>query len=330
MNARTPRLVMVTCAAMVAGAACDGQKALSGIGEPFQVVGGQFIEGDLPGTPPQMISAEAGIPTGPRITNISFNSQLVSTGAAGKSVSGRATGASSVGARFPDMGTGYWIVPIAEPDSQFPGENAFRFSANFDPGDPPGLHNLRFVAIDAQGRGGVQSEVSLCIAGRIPDNLHSCIPDAPPPAAVITLQWDTNFDLDLHVVTPSGVDINPKAPLAQPPDGGVIDPGLLASFAHGKLARIDRDSLGACIPDGLRQEDLVFPDPPLGGLYTIYVDPFAACGQSAARFEVSIYQISGVCPACALKRTFTQAGELLASEMSAGASTGLRIATYSF
>jgi hypothetical protein len=322
MNARSPCLFLVTCAAMVAGAACDGQKALSGIGEPFQVVGGQFIEGDLPGTPPQMISGDAGIATGPRITNISLNSQLVSTGAAGKSVSGRATGALSVGARFADMGTGYWIVPIAEPDSQFPGENAFRFSANFDPGDPPGLHNLRFVAIDAQGRGGAQSEVSLCIAGRIPDNLHSCIPNAPPPAAVITLQWDTNFDLDLHVVTPSGVDVNPKAPLAQPPDGGgAIDP---------KAARIDRDSLGACIPDGLRQEDLVFPDAPPGGVYTIYVDPFAACGQSSARFELTVYRITGACPACALERKLAQAGELLASEVSAGASTGLRIATYSF
>ena len=33
-----------------------------------------------------------------------------------------------------------------------------------------------------------------------------------PPAAVLSLSWDAPVDLDLQVVTPSGVVISPKKP----------------------------------------------------------------------------------------------------------------------
>jgi hypothetical protein len=294
------------------GVACNGQPAISGIGEPIQVVGGQFIAGDLPSGS-----------SGPAVTSIALNSPLVTPGAAGKGVSGRVVdSASAVAVRFTDLGTGYWVVPVAEPDSQFPGETTFRFTANFDADTRPGFHPLGFVAIDGAGHPGAPSSTQVCIADRIPDNLHACEPNVPPPVAVITLQWDTNFDLDLHVLTPSGTDVSPKSPLTMPLEAGAAP--------NPNAARIDRDSLGSCIPDGLRQEDLIFQSPPPSGPYQIRADPFAACGQSAARFKLTIFRVAGTCPDCALQAAFTQAGELLGSQVTGGASAGLFVAQYSF
>jgi hypothetical protein len=315
-----------TVFALTFAAACEGQPAVSGIGEPIQVVGGQFIAGDLPGAPsPPLVDGGAQAPSsaGPSVTNMNFSSIDVFPGQAGKSVSGRTSGAVAVGVRFADMGTGYWIVPVQEPEPQFPGENNFRFSANFDADDPPGFHSLRFVGIDGSGRAGTQADTPLCIAGRIPDNFHSCVPATPPPASVISLQWDTNFDVDLHVFSPTGVDINPKShPLAEVPEAGAApDP---------KAPRIDRDSLGSCVPDGLRQEDLVFQDPPPPGAYDIYADPFAACGQASVRFKLTIYKVAGTCPGCVLEPAFTQRGELLSSQVTGGSSIGLFIKEFPF
>jgi hypothetical protein len=95
-------------------------------------------------------------------------------------------------------------------------------------------------------------------------------------------------------------------------------------------ARIDRDSLAGCVPDGLRQEDLVFQNTPPRGTYQVVADPFAACNQAAVRFTFTVYRLSGACPACTLQRVFTQAGELLSMQATGGASPGLYVAQYSF
>jgi hypothetical protein len=295
---------------------CEGEPAFSGIGEPIRVAGGQYIAGDLP--------SNAG---GPDVTAVAFNNQNVIVGAAGKAISGRAAdSAFAVGVRFADLGTGYWVVPVTEPDPQFPGEITFRFSADFDANIPGGFHSLRIVAIDGAGHPGAPKDTPLCVAGRIPDNLHACVPATPPPAAVITLQWDTNFDVDLHVLLPSGVDVNPKSPLAQPVEAGTA-PDMNAP-------RIDRDSLGGCIPDGLRQEDLVFQTAPPPGIYQIRADPFDACKQSAVRFTVTVFRTTGTCPACSLQPISSppqpQAGELLASQVTGGTSSGLYVTSISF
>jgi hypothetical protein len=300
-------------------AGCGGQPAVSGVGEPIQVAAGQFIAGDLP--------ANAG---GPDITAIALNNQNVVVGAAGKAISGRASDtAVAVGVRFADLGTGYWVVPVAEPDAQFPGEINYRFSADFDADNPAGFHPLRFVAVDGAGHAGAPKDAPLCVANRIPDNLHACLPNTAPPAVVISLRWDTNFDVDLHVLTPSGVDVSPKLPLTQPVEAGAAP--------DSNAPRIDRDSLGGCIPDGLRQEDLVFQLPPPPGTYQVRVDPFAACGQSAVRFELTVFQTKGTCPACSLQpmplppsQALSQSGELLASQTTGGASSGLYVAQVSF
>jgi hypothetical protein len=305
--------------------ACDtgGVPAFAGVTEPIRVSGGQFFTGDLPGiAAPDGGADDAGTLPGPQITAVTFNNQLVVPGAAGKSFGGRSKGAASVGIRFADLGTGFWVVPIGDPDGIVPGEDDFGFSADFSANDPAGLRNLLFVGIDSAGNAGEQAALPVCIESRIPDNLHSCLATNAPPDTVITLQWDTGFDVDLHVFTPGGLDINPKAPLGVPIEAGATpDP---------KAPRIDRDSWGNCTADGLMQEDIVYQTAPPKGAYDIYADPFASCGQAAVRFRLTVYRSMGTCPACSLQSVYTQDGELLGSQATGGASTGLFIHEVAF
>ena len=312
---------MAACVVVCGGGlatACGGQPAHRGVGEPIQVPGQQFIAGGLPGTPPVATSSPTPGPLS--VIGASLPNQLVFPGSSGVTVSGHATDdAVSIAVRFADLGTGYWVVPIAEPDPQFPGQRTFGFSADFDADAPAGFHPLRFVAIGGDGRAGVQSDTRVCIRSRIPDNLHACDPTQPVPAAVFTLTWDTNFDLDLHVVTPAGRDVGPKAQTSVPIEAGV-QPGI-------DVAKIDRDSLASCFPDGLRQEDFVLQNYPPAGNYEIYADPFDACGKPAVHFTLTLYEAGSDEE---LHATFTRGGELLASQVTGGASTGLFIAEKQF
>jgi hypothetical protein len=319
---RGPRGFELALASLAIGAAiaaglvgCStGEGPETGIGEPIQVSGGQFVPGPMPGYPPPdggvLVDFDSGIPT---ILNIQAASSFATPGLAAKSFSGDVVGgAVAVGVRLADMGTGYWVVPVGAPDTTMPGAYGYSLSAAFDLGDPPGLHTLQFVGIAQQGNGGPEADLAVCIQSRVPDNGHACNPAIAPPHAVFTLQWDTNFDLDLHVIAPSGLDFNPKNPLGEPLEAGVSRVPADAPF-------IDRDSMRNCVADGLRQEDLVFPDSLPSGRYHIYVDPFANCGQNQVHFKFTAYKSSGTCPNCNLGVVSGPlGGELLASQVTAG------------
>jgi hypothetical protein len=320
------RASIVVAASLAVCAACDeGAGPELGLTEPMQT-NGQFIPGALPGLPPlpadagPSMTADGG--TEPlSIKAIKFNGTEIQPGLSSKGLGGSVSpDAVAVGVRMADFGTGYWVAPVGAPDPDFPGTVSFGVTAGFQPEIPPGLHQLLYVALDGSGRGGRQFPQRLCFDNRIPDNGHACSPTTAPPSAVFSLRWDANFDLDLHVVTPAGLDLNPKQPF-----GGSVEAGV-----HGidmSLTRIDRDSLRACVPDALRQEDAVFQTPLQKGVYTIYVDPFAACGQSAVRFTFTIYLSSGQCPDCQLVAGSSVSGELLASQVTGGIGTPLKIDT---
>jgi hypothetical protein len=300
-------------------AGCDtGPDILTGIGEPIRVSGAQFVQGSLPGTSGG--SGESGANPPLSVTSVTFNSPTVLPGQAGKSFGGDVTqDAVAVGAALQGLGTGYWVVPTGPPDSSQPGSLTFGLNTSFDPNLSPGVRNLLVVGIGSSGQGGIQYPTPLCIESRIPDNGHACDSTKALPNTVFTLEWDTSFDLDLHVKSPSGVDYNPKQPYGGPVDAGIhgIPPGL---------PHIDHDSDGNCIPDGLNQEDLIFPDPPAPGKYTVYVDPYSSCGQPWAHFTFTLYRVSGTCPMCTQVATATFSGEVLASQETGGTLVPLLVA----
>jgi hypothetical protein len=305
--------------------ACDtGTGILTGIGEPLGISGGQFIEGSLPGSPPGTdagIGDDSGAIPPLTVTGVTFNSTIVEPGQAGKPFGGNVSlDAVAVGVALEGLGTGYWVRPTGAPDATQPGTAGFSLTANFNPNDAAGVHNLLIVGIGESGQAGIQYATPLCFISRIPDNGHACDPSKAPPNTIFTLQWDTNFDLDLHVRTPGGREYSPRQLYGGPFDAGIppmIPPGL---------PHIDRDSLANCVPDGLNQEDLIFPDPPSPGQYTVYVDPFASCGQPWAHFKFTLYQVSGACPACSLAPITSVSGEVLASQETGGTLVPLLVA----
>lgn len=297
-------------------ASCDGQSASSGLHEPFRVRGAQFIEGPLP----------ASNSAGPKITNVTLSSRIVLAGQAGKAIDGRVqSSASSIALRLGDIGTGYWVVVAGPSDSLFAGENDWHadsdynsdFAASFS-----GFHPLRMVAIDANGTAGEQTETSVCFASKVPDNLHSCDPTLAPPDAVISLVWDQNVDLDLQVVTPDSTVVEPKHPSTGLDDAGTgPDP-------NGGV--IDRDSLVACVPDGRRQEDLVWQKRPTGQTFDVYANLFDACGKQGVSFTMTVYEAQGEMPNRNLVAVAVVQGRLGAIDANGGAGTGQYLTSYSF
>jgi hypothetical protein len=308
--------------------ACDGVSRQGVLTEPLQVSGGQFFPGPLPGSAPVDGGAPPASPDGGAppnapltVTNVTLTNQAIIPGAV-KGISGRATDdAKAMAIRFADMGSGYWVVPMSDPDPQFPGELTFTFTATFNPNDAPGLHPLLFVALDGNGGAGVQLPVRTCVTSRVPDNLHECAPMLAVPEAVFSLRWDADSDIDLHVIGPDGRDIGPKNPLVDPIEAGAKpDP---------KASQIDRDSLAACIPDGLRQEDLIFQTRPTGA-WDIYADLYDPCKAPTVRFTLTVYEASGDGQSRQLQQTFTRSGLLRAVDANGGASPGTFVVEYPF
>lgn len=299
---------------------CEGTRAESGLTEPLRVKNAQFVEGALPGSQPGTAGRDD-----LRITQVTSSNRVALPGQAGKKLEGRAgNGASAIGIRFSDMGTGYWVFPLGAPDPQFPGELSWEaeFDVSLAASDAPGFHPVRVVAVDGAGVAGEQSEWSLCVASRLPDNLNACDPNVAPPDVVISLSWDTPMDLDLEATLPSGKTVDPKHPLSDPTaDGGAASPDV---------ATISRDSLAGCVDDGRRQEDLVWTKRPTGSV-DLYVHLFDGCGKPAAGFTMVVYEADGQIPNRRLVERFRKNGRILNNfSETESESNSLFVASYDF
>lgn len=287
-----------------------------GLDEPIRVKRAQFFPGPLPGAPPG--STVTGTP---KITSVTLANPTVIPGQAGKKIDGRASAsATAVGVRFADMGTGYWVVPTGALDAQFPGEIGWQADCDFPvfAGAQPGNHMLRVVAIDAAGNASAQEETRLCLAPKVPDNLHSCDPSRPLPAAVVVLEWDADLDLDLVAVAPGGRTVDAKHPTVSGADAGVAEP---------QDGVIDRDSLAQCVPDARRQESLVFMNrPAAGSSFDFYASLFSPCGRRGAGFTLSVYEAQND----ALTKTREKKGRVVAYDATGGATLGLYVDSVTF
>ncbi len=92
---------------------------------------------------------------------------------------------------------------------------------------------------------------------------------------------------------------------------------------------IDRDSLVACVPDGRRQEDLVWQKRPTG-TYDIYANLFDACGKVGASFVMTVYEAQGDMPNRSLVPMIVKTGRVAAIEANGGAGNATYLTTYQF
>ncbi|HET9955178.1 MAG TPA: hypothetical protein VFQ61_11775 [Polyangiaceae bacterium] len=308
--------------------ACGGQDSVIGPSEPFRVRNAQFIPGALPGEPAADSAAD---PESPLRVSLELKNSVLLPGQGGKSLSGRAgADAWAIGVTLEGAGRGYYVVPVGALDSAT-GELTWSATADFDESLTEGKRRLLAVAIDPSGVAGQQAARDVCIAS--PVHPRSCSAKATPPKTVISLEWDTNADLDLQVLTPEGRLVTPKRPSTQDPEGET------SAVAAG---RIDRDSNANCVADGIRRENLSWPtDAPLG-TFGVFVNLADACKQPAVRFRVSVYTAAETAPESEIEADAeTEAnhalvlrseviGELLDWQANPGSGRGMFVSEFTF
>jgi hypothetical protein len=303
---------------------CSGRQFPQGPTEGFRVRDAQFMAGALPGSAPSAGGASAGAGGGLRITSaLNMTTRVVYQDEAGFSLNSTvSTDTFAIGLAVPDLGSGYWVLPPGPPDPAT-GDLTWTATCDFGPAIPTGLHDLEAVAIGENGQAGTQVGTSLCVDGRVPDNLRACDPTKKPPQAVISLNWDTNVDLDLEVLTPAGNVVDPKHPTTVPPSDAGIVPVDAGQF--------DRDSNAGCQIDGIRYENLVWNASRPSGRYGIYVNLFDSCKQPSVRFEVSVYTaVADGDGGSRLERNYHRTGELLDFQANGGTGLGLFVTEFVF
>lgn len=277
-------------------AACGDSTLTEGLHEPIAVQGGQFVEGPIPGLPPD------GALENPRPTAASTEVTSLRPRLAGVPFFGWATlDAVSVSAQIEGLGTGHWVLPTGPADPTVQGEpvRTWRFLADLHDALPPGRHRLLVAATDIDGKTGSQVASSLCIQRLVPDNGNVCDPQKVPPQFVISLAWDRPVDLDLLVVTPSGEIIGSRNPgKGIGPDDNVRRNAIDQSAPPGS-GFLDMDSNHDCHIDGRQIEDVIFQDKAEPGSYLVYVNLHDACGERAVHYTVSRHARTALDPAAA-------------------------------
>ncbi len=241
----------------------DSVSAHVGTSEPLRVTNGQFFEGDLPlANDGPTIDAPNGIRNG-----------TVTAGTSGKKIGGLTSAESfAVAIRLDELSHGYWVVPLGAVDFT-EGKPTWSATCDFSRDIPPGTHALKIAASDRQGNFGAPASAQL-----------NFLPYLPQGHVVANLTWGNDADLDLHIVSPSGAELDPKHPTT-----ATIDDDGNISVGGGTL---DRDSNAGCIADGNRSENVVWAsnasDPPESGTYLVRVDMFNSCGKAATDFKFTL------------------------------------------
>ena len=245
-------------------AACDGASSDPGLDALLRVEGAQFVAGSPPGSG-----------SGPEVVSVDLSSNQIHAGQIGKPLSAALDPAATAAAIGLQGDLGYWIVPAGLPEVQAPELPTFHVDLSFasDLGD--GEYTLDVRASDAEGRFGPPQLLPLSASGA----------PVPTGALVISLRWDTEADLDLHVVDPAGVEIYKRNinSYEAPPPGQAPDP---TAWQEGAL--LDLDSNAQCVIDGRRRENVIWKDAAPPGPYLVRVDTFSLCEEAFANWTVEV------------------------------------------
>jgi hypothetical protein len=262
VGARAWLLGVLVCVALAPGCG-PSAKSDQGTDAYFRIPGAQFYRGAMP----------AASPSAPAVASIVLVNSYIYADDVGFPVAGALGPGAAAAAIGLDRDAGYWIVPAGYPNVATPTDPSYAATGTFSAGILPGQYTLVVRAVDANGRFGAPS-TQILTAFAAPTTAYTASGDL-----VITLTWDTESDMDLHVVTPYGTEIfhgamsDQPPPFAPPVDGG----------SYGYL---DWDSNAECVIDGKRQEDAIWPSPPPAGTFVVRVDAASLCGAADARWTV--------------------------------------------
>jgi hypothetical protein len=228
----------------------------------MRVLEAQFVPG-----------ATSSAQSGPEVAALELLSTTIWPGYADKPMRGT-LGASATAAALALSGdAGYWLIAAGVPDVSAPLLPAFRCRASFSRSLPDAAYTLELRAVDAQGQFGPPLRQTLTV-----------LPSAPSRAImgelVVTLTWDNQADLDLHVLDPLGSEIYHGAPSSR----DAFTPG----GANESAGMLDFDSNADCESDQLRQESVVWAQAPPSGSYSVRVDSASLCGGSISHWQVAV------------------------------------------
>ena len=273
----SPRFVALLVLSLTLAACSSGVKADAGRDAFMQVPGAQFVRGPMP----------AGSSKGPAVATVTLVNNNIWPSFSDDPITGALDPRATAAAIGLQGDVGYWVVTAGVPSVATPTDPSFSATAAFSPGIVPGAYTLVVRGVDASGTFGLPS-TQILTATNSPLN---------PPAQgelVVTLTWDTESNLDLHVVDPLGHDLYWGNPSSQPPFS-------FNQVDGGSYGYVDYDSNAGCIIDGLRREDALWPGAPPPGVYTVRVDAASLCGAPDANWTVrailhgkTIAQASGV------------------------------------
>lgn len=264
---------MRAAALAAALAGCTGVTTDPGLGADVRVGGAQFFPGAMP--------ASTGAP---RIVSVESPSTAIRAGEINKALAGRLTRDGAAVALGAVGDTGYWTLPAGVIDGTFPDQLTWSARLSFAPDLPDGPIQLAIAAVDAAGRFGPATMQNLTVGP------HSV--GLSDTRLVVSLSWDTESDLDLHVVLPGNpaITVWSKHPSSYVPPGPgePVDPGAIDA-----AAALDVDSNSQCAIDGRREENVIWRGPtavPPHGSYAVLVDTFALCAAPTAHWTVDVYR----------------------------------------
>lgn len=271
------RVLCMVASTVLASWACGcgeaSVSAPSGLDEPVRVrtttpsgttIAAQFVSGAFP----------TGTAEGPELASLETNQNKIFQGELGKTLGGAVSKkATAVALHLEGLGSGYWVAPTQIKNTEIADTLTWSVLLDFGRNVPAGLYPVTVSAVDEQERVGLPKQTTFQMQ-----------PSVPQTGLVVSLSWDLNADLDLHVVDPSGAEISPKKPTS------AVDPNIItsASTIPPEAGRLDRDSNANCTIDSTRLENIQWVAPPPGE-YRVYVDMFSPCAQSAATFTVNLY-----------------------------------------
>jgi hypothetical protein len=246
-----------------------------GLEADLRVSGATFIQGNEP----------TAVASGPTVSVPQTSVNAVQLGQINVKLSGQLSDDAAAVAFHLEGDIGYWTQAAGAGDITNLGFSAaLSFSPNAAISDA-GTLVVDISAIDSQGHFGPPTAFPF-----------NTIPGFPAGAnLVVSLNWDTESDLDLHVITPDGTEIwsQKRSEYVPPTYPKVSAPPTTIKNYYGYL---DFDSNAQCVIDGRREENAVWqvqspdggPNPPLGH-YVVRVDDWSLCGTQEANYQVNVY-----------------------------------------
>jgi len=258
------RRAWVLLSAAIGLAACSGGASDDpALGARIRLANAQFIAGRMP--------TDRG---GPEVQSVQLPTNTIWPGFPDKSIAGTLGVNATAAAVALSSDNGYWVVSTGVPDVSAPTLPTFRTTASFSETLPEAAYTLEVRGVDAQNRFGPPFRQTLTVLPQPPAR-------AVTGALVVKLTWDSESDVDLHVVDPLGSEIFHGAPNSQDP--------FSPTSADQSNGTLDADSNAGCVIDGLREEDVVWATAPPSGHYLVRVDTASLCGAPSAHWSVQVH-----------------------------------------